>query len=82
MLHILCKHCKGWIPRKRGKHASTYSVFETRTNENGLRQIKCFCGRWTYDPRGARFIGTKEQIEAIKKCKEKTGISSVFSKVK
>ena len=65
MLHILCKNCKGWIPRKRGKNAYIYSVFETRINENGSRQIKCFCGRWTYDPRGARFIGTKEQINKI-----------------
>ena len=65
MLHILCKRCKGWIPRKRGKRAYTYSVFETRVNESGARQIKCFCGRWTHDPRGAKFIGTKEQIGKI-----------------
>jgi len=65
MLHILCKRCKGWIPRKRGKRAYTYSVFEMRTNAEGRREIKCFCGRWTHDPRGARFIGTKEQIKAI-----------------
>lgn len=66
MLHILCKRCKGWIPRKRGKYAYTYSAFETRIS-NGAKQIKCFCGRWTHDPRVTRFIGTKEQIEAIKK---------------
>lgn len=66
MLHILCKRCKGWIPRKRGKCAYTYSAFETRTDANGKKQIRCFCGRWTHDPRGARFIGTKEQIESIK----------------
>ncbi len=65
MLHILCKRCKGWIPRKRGKHAYTYSVFDTRTTDDGTRQIKCFCGRWTYDQRGANFYGTKEQIKKI-----------------
>lgn len=67
MLHILCKRCKGWIPRKRGKHAYSYNAFEARVSPEGKRQIKCFCGRWTYDPRGARFIGTKDQIDAIKK---------------
>ena len=65
MIHILCKRCKGWIPRKRGKHAYTYSVFETKIDHNGVKQIKCFCGRWTHDPRGARFFGTKEQIVKI-----------------
>lgn len=65
MVHILCKSCKGWIPRKRGKHAYTYSVFKTRINKEGSRQIKCFCGRWTSDPRGARFFGTKEQVDKI-----------------
>ncbi len=67
MLHILCKRCKSWIPRKRGKHVYTYSAFETRINNEGVRQIRCFCGRWTHDPRGARFFGTKEQIDTIKK---------------
>ena len=71
MLHILCKRCKGWIPRKRGKHSYTYSVFETRTNENGSKQIKCFCGRWTHDPRGARVVGTKEQVVQILSKKSK-----------
>ena len=66
MIHILCKRCKGWIPRKRGKRAYAYSVFETRTGTEGVRQIKCLCGRWTYDPRRAKFTGTKKQIEAIK----------------
>lgn len=65
MLHILCKRCKSWIPRKRGKHAYTYSVFKTRIVEGGTRQIRCFCGRWTYDPRGSVFYGTKEQIETL-----------------
>ncbi len=65
MLHILCKKCKGWIPRKRSKNAYTYSVFETRTNVDGSRQIKCFCGRWTHDLRGARFYGTKDQVGKI-----------------
>jgi hypothetical protein len=71
MLHILCKRCKGWIPRKRGKRSYTYSVFETRTNENGARQIKCFCGRWTHDPRKVSFTATKEQMEQILRKKPK-----------
>ena len=71
MLHILCKRCKGWVPRKRGRHAYTYSVFETRVNESGSRQIKCLCGRWTYDPRNSKFVGTKEQIEQILNKKQK-----------
>ena len=71
MIHILCKRCKGWIPRKRGKNAYSYSALETRINDNSSRQVKCFCGRWTHDPRGAKFIGTKEQIEAIKQRRSK-----------
>ena len=71
MLHILCKRCKGWIPRKRGKRAYSYSAFETRMTAEGSKQIKCFCGRWTHDPRGAKFIGTKEQVEAIKQSVKK-----------
>lgn len=71
MIHILCKRCKGWIPRKRGKHAYSYSGFEARTNADGSRQIKCFCGRWTHDSRGAKFIGTKKQIETIKQRSKK-----------
>ena len=66
MLHILCKRCKSWIPRKRGKRAFSYSFFETKITAKNIRQIKCFCGRWTHDPRSAKFIGTREQIEAIK----------------
>ena len=65
MLHILCKRCKGWIPRKRGRYAYTFSLFKTRINNDGLKQIQCFCGRWTHDPRMAKFIGTKEQIDKI-----------------
>jgi hypothetical protein len=68
MLHILCKRCKCWIPRKRGRNAYTYSGFETRT-QDGVKQIKCLCGRWTYDNRNAVFLGTKEQIEKILKKK-------------
>ncbi len=64
MIHILCKRCKRWIPRKRGKKSYTFSVFETRFSNN-IKQIKCFCGRWTYNPNGAKFFGTKEQIKVI-----------------
>jgi len=64
MLRIQCKRCKCWIPRKNGKYSCTYSIYKTRNNE-GKKQIKCLCGRWTHDPRGVKFIGTKEQIEKI-----------------
>lgn len=66
MLHILCKRCKCWIPRKRGYSAYTYGNFESRTKDDGAKQIKCLCGKWTYDPRGAKFFGTREQIDKIK----------------
>lgn len=64
MIHILCRKCKSWIPRKQGKTGYSYEVFEKRI-KNRVRQIKCFCGRWTYNPQNAKFHGTKEQIEQI-----------------
>lgn len=67
MLHILCKRCKCWIPRKRGRYAYTYNGFELRIKDDGAKQIKCSCGRWTYDPRDAKFFGTREQINKINK---------------
>ncbi len=66
MLHILCKRCKGWLPLKRGKFAYTYAAFKIRVIDR-TSQIQCFCGRWTYDPRGMGFTGTKEQIHKILK---------------
>ncbi len=65
MIHVLCKKCKCWIPRKHGKKAYRYEVFETRIKD-GASQIKCFCGRWIYNPKNAKFYGTKEQIVQIK----------------
>lgn len=67
MLHILCKRCKCWIPRKHGDHAYSYNRFELRTKDDGAKQIKCLCGRWTHDPRGAIFFGTKDQVNKISK---------------
>lgn len=65
MLHILCKRCKCWIPRKHGVNAFQYNCFEERVGKDKIKQIKCLCGYWTYDPRGAKFVGTKRQIEKI-----------------
>lgn len=58
MIHILCKKCKCWIPRKRGKNAYSYEIFETRIIDD-KNQIKCFCGHWTYNPQNARFYWIK-----------------------
>jgi len=42
--------------------------FEARTKDH-QRQIRCLCGRWTYDPRAARFVATRKQISEISKKK-------------
>jgi|MDTC01.1.fsa_nt_gb hypothetical protein len=74
MLHILCKRCKCWIPRQHGKYAYSFGPFKTKTDTEGIKQIRCLCGRWTHDTRVIKILGTAEQIKEIKNAKNKTNL--------